>query len=121
MYPDACYYIAHTLMVTSRDLTMVKMFGQRGDDALLNHRLTVLPPMTPATHPWRSSLASAIDAPFAQHHIDAFRNRCGACHKVRAFVGTRPLKLCARCQRVAYCNATCQKSDWKAHKKSCNK
>jgi hypothetical protein len=31
------------------------------------------------------------------------------------------LRKCGRCKRVAYCNVTCQKLDWRNHKKSCKK
>jgi hypothetical protein len=31
------------------------------------------------------------------------------------------LKNCSRCKTVAYCNTTCQKADWPAHKLVCNK
>ncbi|KAJ1485762.1 hypothetical protein T484DRAFT_1792258 [Baffinella frigidus] len=36
---------------------------------------------------------------------------------------TRAAKLrrCAKCERVAYCNAACQKEHWKQHKKDCKK
>jgi len=30
-------------------------------------------------------------------------------------------KLCARCNRVVYCNKNCQVKHWKFHKKNCNK
>ena len=29
------------------------------------------------------------------------------------------LSFCARCMRVAYCNAACQKQHWKEHRKAC--
>lgn len=39
---------------------------------------------------------------------------CGSCEKPKAS------KLCGRCKKVYYCDATCQKTDWVArHKKSC--
>jgi hypothetical protein len=29
------------------------------------------------------------------------------------------LQLCSGCSRVAYCDAACQKADWKRHKRVC--
>lgn len=40
---------------------------------------------------------------------------CGA---LRCGLSTADLK-CARCQGVFYCNAQCQKADWKRHKPYC--
>ena len=34
---------------------------------------------------------------------------------------TDNLKSCGACKKVKYCGTTCQKSDWKEHKKVCNK
>jgi hypothetical protein len=40
-------------------------------------------------------------------------NHCGACGK--------PCRMmrCGCCQKVFYCNAKCQKDDWKKHKRAC--
>ncbi|OQR82752.1 hypothetical protein ACHHYP_15560 [Achlya hypogyna] len=43
--------------------------------------------------------------------------RCAACDK-KAPAGTE-LKRCTRCQCVFYCDATCQRTHWKAHKVNC--
>ena len=32
---------------------------------------------------------------------------------------TMKLKSCVKCRRSYYCNADCQKADWKRHKKGC--
>ena len=42
-------------------------------------------------------------------------NSCKKCGK------TDNLKSCGACKKVKYCGITCQKSDWKEHKKVCNK
>lgn len=42
-------------------------------------------------------------------------NSCKRCGK------TDNLKSCGACKKVKYCGTTCQKSDWKEHKKVCNK
>lgn len=39
---------------------------------------------------------------------------CAACGG-----GDRPLQQCAGCKSVSYCNKTCQKAHWKAHKQNC--
>lgn len=31
----------------------------------------------------------------------------------------KPLKRCTKCRKVLYCDAECQKADWKAHKMVC--
>lgn len=38
---------------------------------------------------------------------------CVVCH------AKTPIKRCARCHIPQYCSTTCQKSDWKSHKSSC--
>ncbi|KAJ8482771.1 hypothetical protein ONZ45_g14842 [Pleurotus djamor] len=38
---------------------------------------------------------------------------------VCATCGGKGLHVCARCKVVRYCSATCQKSDWATHKRSC--
>ncbi|KAL0070510.1 Histone-lysine N-methyltransferase smyd1 [Marasmius tenuissimus] len=41
-------------------------------------------------------------------------DKCGSC-------GKRDIKLmkCSACKKVTYCNAACQKADWKSHKPAC--
>ena len=40
--------------------------------------------------------------------------RCAHCSKVGP-----GLRLCSRCRAAHFCNAACQKANWKTHKKSC--
>ncbi|KAL0070509.1 Histone-lysine N-methyltransferase smyd1 [Marasmius tenuissimus] len=42
-------------------------------------------------------------------------DKCGSCDK-------RDVKLmkCSACKKASYCNAACQKADWKNHKSACN-
>ncbi|GFR87679.1 abhydrolase domain-containing protein [Elysia marginata] len=40
---------------------------------------------------------------------------CNFCRKT----STEPLKRCARCRAVSYCNKTCQRDDFKQHKEFC--
>lgn len=39
---------------------------------------------------------------------------CAACGKAN-----RPSKHCVRCKRAGYCDAVCQRADWKYHKSVC--
>jgi hypothetical protein len=57
-----------------------------------------------------SSSSGLFDARF-----DKFA--CAACGKLPDF-GVALLR-CGRCKRAAYCNAACQKSHWRQHKKEC--
>ena len=43
--------------------------------------------------------------------------KCDGCNKQ----STEKMKLCSGCERVRYCDAECQKKDWKEHKKVCGK
>ena len=43
---------------------------------------------------------------------------CSTCKKSESEVGTT-LLTCSRCKRVYYCSKTCQKNDWKRHRKEC--
>lgn len=46
-----------------------------------------------------------------------FSFHCESCKKSEGVV----LKQCTGCESVSYCDSTCQKTDWKNHKKSCKK
>ncbi|KAL1623404.1 hypothetical protein SLS54_004393 [Diplodia seriata] len=37
------------------------------------------------------------------------------------FTLSRPLSYCAKCNQTLYCSRTCQRADWKSHKKNCGK
>ncbi|KAG2160940.1 hypothetical protein VTO58DRAFT_104508 [Aureobasidium pullulans] len=41
---------------------------------------------------------------------------CGHCRTIKP-----GLKACTRCEKVKYCNHTCQKAAWKTHKKECKR
>ncbi len=43
----------------------------------------------------------------------------GGCGRMESVIGD--FKSCSRCQKACYCSSKCQKSDWKTHKKKCNK
>jgi hypothetical protein len=41
---------------------------------------------------------------------------CDCCHQA----GAATMQYCGRCRNAAYCNAECQRSDWKRHKNECS-
>ena len=45
-------------------------------------------------------------------------NRCDNCGKSKSSTG-KALLRCARCQKVAYCSAECQRAKWGQHKRIC--
>ena len=47
-------------------------------------------------------------------HSISKKFQCAICKKEKAH-----LKKCGRCQMIYYCSRTCQKKDWKRHKKKC--
>lgn len=48
------------------------------------------------------------------------RKSCNSCKQDSSWFSDG-LKACAKCRDAVYCSRDCQKSDWKTHKKSCNK
>lgn len=46
---------------------------------------------------------------------------CNACGTRAGLAGSTDLMRCGRCLSVYYCNAECQRSDWKTHKLNCRK
>ena len=53
-----------------------------------------------------------------ERKVDKLQNAvCGHCGKAETLEKT--LKKCARCTKILYCDATCQKAHWKAHKVVC--
>jgi len=44
---------------------------------------------------------------------------CAGCGSTESAIGD--YKSCSRCEKIFYCTKTCQKNNWKAHKKVCNK
>ena len=61
------------------------------------------------TDMWNASHGSGHDA--------QRNNSCANCHGP----GKPKLLVCASCKNVNYCSVSCQKTDWKIHKKSCKK
>lgn len=63
--------------------------------------------------------------PVSVHHIDEYMDAENKDVYERKYPErfTKPDKFmrCSRCKNVYYCNAKCQKLDWKTHKKICTK
>jgi hypothetical protein len=55
-----------------------------------------------------------------QDQIKGDKEGCEKCGKSKEEVG-KALMRCARCRKVKYCSAECQKADWKGHKMRCVK
>jgi hypothetical protein len=47
---------------------------------------------------------------------DNMARACDCCHQA----GAATMQYCGRCRSAAYCNAECQRSDWKRHKVDCS-
>ena len=57
----------------------------------------------------------ALPAGEEKQKVEATNERsCAVCGK-----GMATPKVCAKCKAIAYCSRECQKSHWKAHKRSC--
>ncbi|KAF2735855.1 hypothetical protein EJ04DRAFT_522505 [Polyplosphaeria fusca] len=50
--------------------------------------------------------------------VEAPTSTCAVCQNSAAS-NRSPLLRCSRCRGAFYCNTTCQKADWKAHRKLC--
>ena len=58
----------------------------------------------------------------SRRHLALFSLLCapGLCYNLAAVAGAAA-KRCARCGRVYYCGAACQRAHWPEHKRSCGK
>ena len=61
--------------------------------------------------------ADMLDAVRRRDNDTRTNDACANCYGP----GKPKLLLCAACKNVSYCSASCQKADWKVHKKSCKK
>lgn len=68
------------------------------------------------------AIKAAIDSQKAPKPGDPFlRNKMGLRSCMYCSQVGMNLRRCTQCEVAVYCNANCQKSDWKRHKKWCNK
>lgn len=66
-------------------------------------------------------IAVAYYPPPSEEEI-SLRGKIGGCATCgRPEMPNRPLMQCSACREVRYCNASCQKTHWKVHKKACKK
>ena len=76
----------------------------------------------------RIAISPSFSVPYVEgvYEIDdkklskSYASNCDACGKEERSRGMALLK-CARCQKVRYCSAQCQRSRWKDHKRTCKK
>ena len=63
----------------------------------------------------RGKFATTLAKEELPSFLECLSKTCWSC-------STRPEKLlvCSRCKKAQYCNAECQKKDWKKHKKNCS-
>jgi hypothetical protein len=78
---------------------------------LLRHGVTPASPILAGFNLTRAERRSWVEA-CAQKAAHA----CEACGNVGA-----PLKLCARCRKVRYCDSACSAGHWRQHKPNCKK
>lgn len=84
-----------------------------------------LPPFEIKYHPkWKRSFITTMDL-CDETHIRLEIDDAGAVNPTGCFypdcssVTRQAVMTCGRCRNVRYCNANCQKADWKRHKKDC--
>jgi hypothetical protein len=58
---------------------------------------------------------SNILKPYLEETRKHMVSKCYTCNKEEA------VKICSNCKCIAYCSPTCQKEDWRRHKKDCKK
>ena len=63
-----------------------------------------------------SSLIGTKEEEMGQAHVALMK--CASCNSTESAINV--YKACARCGKVFYCKKSCQKSNWKSHKKVCN-
>ncbi|KZT18721.1 hypothetical protein NEOLEDRAFT_1079426, partial [Neolentinus lepideus HHB14362 ss-1] len=70
---------------------------------------------------WKLLRPAALGPICAVSHVETVgdvnldEGKCRSC----GGSGKPTLLICGRCKRVECCSATCQRADWKAHKKAC--
>lgn len=63
----------------------------------------------PALHPEQWALYKTV--------YSYVTNTCCCCRE--SPISDKSLKVCSRCNMASYCGSTCQKEDWKVHKRCC--
>jgi ankyrin repeat protein len=78
----------------------------------------------PTTGRYRVALQDDDEAAVASHlsreilvKPENMLRACDCCHRA----DSTTMQYCGRCRNAAYCNAECQRGDWKRHKADCSK